>query len=349
MADKTSDKSLDYASAGVDIRAGENVAARIKKLAAMTFKSGEISGSGTFGGFFRADFGKMKSPVLVSSTDSVGTKVKLAFMTNRHDTVGEDLVNHCVNDILVHGAKPLFFLDYLGIHRVEPKMIEELVTGVARACRVNAIALVGGETAELPEMYAPGEYDLAGFIVGVVDEPKIIRGDAITEGDVCIGLLSSGLHTNGYTLARKIAFERAGLRIGDRVDECDATIEDSLMAVHRCYASLVTPLLDSFDIHGMAHITGGGIVGNLKRIMPDTLCAEIRTDSWPEPPIFSWLRRQGMVTNDDMYDAFNMGIGFILVLPAAESSELVGALADSGETAYHIGEIVKGERRAELL
>lgn len=349
MGDKATDKSLNYASAGVDIRAGEEAAARIKKLAAGTFGDSAISGSGSFGGFFKADFGAMESPVLVSSTDSVGTKVKLAFMTNRHSTVGEDLVNHCINDILVHGARPLFFLDYIGIHKVEPKMVEEVVSGLTRACRANKVALVGGETAELPEMYAPGEYDLAGFIVGVVDEAKIIRGDKITDGDVCIGLASNGLHTNGFTLARKIAFGSAGLKVGDRVDELGAKIDEALMKVHRCYASIVTPLLDKFNIHGMAHITGGGIVGNLKRIMPDNLCAKIKTDSWPELPIFSWLMRQGKVAKTDMFDAFNMGIGYILVLPASEAKEAIALLAEAGEKAYRIGGVIQGEPRVELV
>jgi phosphoribosylformylglycinamidine cyclo-ligase len=298
---------------------------------------------------FRPDLSGFKRPVLLSSTDSVGTKLKLAFMTGIHNTVGEDLVNHCINDILVHGARALFFLDYIATPKVDPEHISQIVDGIARGCRNAGVALVGGETAELPDFYSPNEYDLVGFVVGVVDQDRIINGSTIRSGDVCLGFASSGLHTNGYTLARKVAFEVGGLRANDRVEQVGTTIAESLMAVHRCYAPLVHNLIDAgVDIHGMAHITGGGIPGNLKRILPGNMSAEIKLGSWPVLPLFEFLRVTGDIDDDDIYSAFNMGIGYILVAPPEEVDHITSVCSEQGETAYRIGEIAEGDGLVHL-
>ncbi len=349
MSDSNAKPKLTYADAGVDIDAGDEAVEKIKKLAKATFNPQVLSGIGQFGGFFKPDTSGMKSPVFISSSDSVGTKVKIAFMTDRHDTLGEDLTNHCVDDILVHGARPLFFLDYIGTGKLKPDTIAEMVAGLSRGCQNVGMALLGGETAEMPDLYSEGEYDLAGFIVGVVDENRIINGSTIREGDVCLGLPSNGLHTNGYTLARKVAFEIGGLKPGDHVDELDATIDDALMAVHRCYAPIVHPILDKFDVHGMAHITGGGITGNLNRVMPDGLCARIDKSTWPIPPIFSYLERIGNIDPDDIYRTFNMGIGYILVVAAADAPKIAGEIEAAGEKVYTIGSIATGETPVLLV
>ncbi len=349
MAKSPSKPKLDYAAAGVDIKAGEEAVERIKELARKTFNPCVLSDIGSFGGFFKPDFSGVARPVFISSTDSVGTKVKLAFMTDKHDTVGEDLVNHCVNDILVHGARGLFFLDYIGTSKLRPTVIAELIEGLSRACGNNDMALLGGETAEMPDLYQPGEYDLAGFIVGMVDQDRIVNGTTIADGDVCIGLASSGLHTNGYSLARKIAFELAGLKVGQEIPELGMTVDEALMKVHRCYASLIHPLLGRFEIGGMAHITGGGIPGNLKRIIPEGLSAEIGIGSWPVLPVFDWLRKTGDIAEVDMFDAFNMGIGYILVVREADADTLVEQLGEVGETAYRIGKVKTGTPKVRLV
>src|SRR6187401_2568041 len=266
---------MDYRQAGVDIDAGNETVRRIRSLARATFTPGVLSDIGSFGGLFRLDRNRYEDPVLVSSADGVGTKLKVAFMTGRHDTIGADLVNHCVNDILVQGAEPLFFLDYLGIGRLAPDVAEQIVSGMARACRENGCALLGGETAEMPGFYADGEYDVAGFIVGVVDRARVIDGRTIRAGDRLIGIPSSGLHTNGYSLARRIAFELAGLAVDDVVPELGGTIGEALLVPHRSYLRLIEPLLDTGRIKGMAHITGGGITDNLPRVLPEGLEAVI--------------------------------------------------------------------------
>ncbi len=344
MDDKTRKRGLTYADSGVDIDAGEAAVEQIKKLAAGTFNANVLRGIGAFGGFYQTDFAGLKEPVLISSSDGVGTKVKLAFMTGKHDTVGEDLVNHCVDDILVHGARPLFFMDYIATGKLKPEIIAEIVRGLARGCRTAGMPLLGGETAEMPDMYRPGEYDLAGFIVGVVDKAGIINGDTIEEGDVCLGLASTGLHTNGYSLARKVAFEIAGCRPDDLIDELNTTIAEALMAVHRCYASAIRPLLERFDIHGMAHITGGGLPGNLNRIMPEGLGAVISKSSWQVPPVFSWLREKGDLDPEDIYRTFNMGIGYVMVVPSDQAEAILAHLKGAGETIWRIGFI---ERRSQ--
>jgi len=349
MPKKDAKETITYADSGVDIKAGDKAVERIKELARQTFNKQVLTDIGAFGGFFKPDFAGIKKPVLVSSTDSVGTKLKLAFMTNRHDTVGEDLVNHCINDILVHGAKALFFLDYIGVGKLKPEVIAEVVSGIARGCKNTGVALIGGETAELPDFYHPGEYDLVGFVVGMVDQNKIIDGSMIQAGDVCLGLPSNGLHTNGYTLARKVAFEIAGLKPGDMIDELGTTIDKALLNVHRCYAPIVLPLLEKFSIHGMAHITGGGIEGNLKRVLPDNVDAEIVKGSWPVLPIFDFLKKVGNIDPEDIYATFNMGIGFILVVGEQDADKIINDLKKVDETAYRIGKIKPGKGVVKLI
>jgi len=349
MAEQKKNKGITYAEAGVDIVAGEAAVERIKKLARSTFTPEVLTEIGSFGGFFKPDLSGMKNPVLISSADGVGTKLKLAFMTGKHDTVGEDLANHCVDDILVHGAKPLFFMDYIATGRLDPAVIAEVVAGLSRGCRNAGMALLGGETAEMPDFYQVGEYDLAGFIVGVVDEDRVVNGTAIGVGDVCIGLPSNGLHTNGFSLARKAAFDVGGLEPNDRVDGLDGTIAEALMRVHRCYGPTVHKLLEEHTVHGMAHITGGGIRGNLNRVLPSSCDAVISKATWPVLPVFSALQRLGDIDPDDIYSAFNMGIGFVLVVDAGDAEAVLADLDAMGEKAYRIGEIAEGTGVVQLI
>ncbi len=342
-------KKLTYKSSGVDISAGDRATERIKDLAKSTFTPGVLKGIGSFGGFFSLKKNEYKSPVLVSSVDSVGTKLKVAFMTGKHDTVGEDLVNHCVNDILVHGARPLFFLDYIGTGKLLPDVVEQIVKGLSRACKKVGCALVGGETAELPEFYRKGEYDLAGCIVGVVEKRKIIDGSGIRPGDQIIGLKSNGLHTNGYSLARKVLFQRARLGVNHQVKELRTTVGKELLKVHRCYAPSIFPVLKKSRIKGLAHITGGGIRGNLKRILPKNCDARVAADSWRIPPIFGLLQRLGNIDDREMFKAFNMGIGMILVVSKKETDRILKQLSSLKETAYPIGEIAPGTGKVTLL
>jgi len=279
----------------------------------------------------------------VASTDGVGTKLKLAFMTGRHNTVGEDLVNHCVNDILVQGARPLFFLDYIGVGRLEPGTVEALVSGIARGCRANGCALLGGETAEMPDFYAPGEYDLAGTIVGVVEEGAILDGSAIRAGDAVVGIASSGLHTNGYSLARRIVFERMGLGVDDSFPGEDGTVGEVLLRVHRTYLPALRGPLETGRIRGLAHITGGGLLDNLPRILPDGLDARIDRASWEVPNVFRVLQREGSVEDAEMFRAFNMGVGMVAAVPPEDVDAVLAALREAGENAWIAGEIVAGK------
>ena len=336
---------MDYKAAGVDIDAGNETVRRIRTLARSTFTPGVMSDIGSFGGLFRLEPGRFREPVLVSSADGVGTKLKVAFLTGRHDTIGEDLVNHCVNDILVQGATPLFFLDYLSTGRLEPSIAECVIRGMASACRENGCALLGGETAEMPGFYADGEYDLAGFIVGAVDRERLITGKTIAPGDVLIGLSSSGLHTNGYSLARHIVFERLRLEADSPVPALGQTVADALLAVHRSYLPVVAPLLDAGHIKGMAHITGGGITDNLPRVLPEGAAAAVDLSAWEVPALFAWLQESGGVPLDDMLRTFNMGIGLVLVVARANADTVLDDLAAHGtRDARVIGEIVKGDR-----
>jgi phosphoribosylformylglycinamidine cyclo-ligase len=335
-----------YRQSGVDIDAGNEVVRRIKGLARGTYTPGVMSDLGSFGGLFRLGEHGRRDPVLVSSADGVGTKLRVAFMSGIHGTIGADLVNHCVNDILVQGARPLFFLDYLATGRLDPDVAVQIVEGLARACRENGCALLGGETAEMPGFYADGEYDVAGFIVGVVERERLIDGRRIAPGDVLVGLPSSGLHTNGYSLARTIVFEKLGLKVEDRVPELGATVAEALLAPHRSYLPVVGPLLDSGLVKGMAHITGGGITDNLPRILPEGAEAAVRLGSWEVPALFQWLQRSGGVPQEDMLRTFNMGIGLILVVAAADADDVLASLRVAGEpSARLIGTIVPGVAR----
>ncbi len=334
----------DYKESGVDIDAGSEVVRRIRRLARSTFTPGVLSDIGGFGGLFRLETAGRTDPVLVSSADGVGTKLRVAFLANRHDTIGGDLVNHCANDILVQGAEPLFFLDYFATGRLSPEVAVQVVGGMATACRANGCALLGGETAEMPGFYADGEYDLAGFIVGVVDRGKILDGRGIAIGDRLIGFPSSGLHTNGYSLARRIAFDTLGLDVTSVVDELGGTLGEALLAPHRSYVRLVRPLLDAGWLKGLVHVTGGGITGNLPRVLPPGTAAAVDRTAWTVPPVFAWLQRGGGVADDEMFRAFNMGIGLVAVVDRQNADQVLDRLAELGEDgASLIGEIVAGD------
>jgi len=335
---------MDYKASGVDIDAGNESVRRIRSLARSTFTGGVLSDIGSFGGLFRLEPGRFREPVLVSSADGVGTKLKVAFLANRHDTIGVDLVNHCVNDVLVQGAEPLFFLDYLATGRLLPDVVESIVGGMAAACRESGCALLGGETAEMPGFYNDGEYDLAGFIVGVVDRQRLIAGRAIAIGDVLVGIPSSGLHTNGYSLARRVIFEHLHLKVSSYVPELSRTVGEALLEPHRSYLPFIRPLLGAGRIKGMAHITGGGITDNLPRVLPHGTAAVIDASTWDVPPIFRWLQQSGSIPIDDMMRTFNMGIGLIIVTRRDQTEALIGELAArGGRDARVIGEVVPGE------
>jgi phosphoribosylformylglycinamidine cyclo-ligase len=335
---------MDYRQSGVDIEAGNETVRRIRRLARSTFTPGVLSEIGTFGGLFRFDAQRYEDPVLVSSTDGVGTKLKVAFLANIHRTVGVDLVNHCVNDILVQGAEPLFFMDYLATGRLAPDIAAEIIEGMAVACRGNGCALLGGETAEMPGFYREDEYDLAGFIVGVVDRSRLIDGTTLAAGDVLIGLPSSGLHTNGYSLARRIVFDHLGLTVESMMPELGTSLGDALLEPHRSYLAPLAPLLPTGVIRGMAHITGGGITDNLPRMLPEGLAASVDRNAWRIPAIFQFLQREGRVPGADMWRTFNMGVGMILACRAADQDRLTRALTESGEAPVVIGDLVPGER-----
>lgn len=340
-----------YAAAGVDIDAQDEALATVKDLVASTRIPGVLSELGSFGGLFRPDLGGCAEPVLVASADGVGTKLVVARMAGDFRTVGRDLVNHCVNDILVQGATPLFFLDYVGAGTLEPRAVIDLVAGVAAGCRENGCALLGGETAEMPGFYQKGDYELAGFIVGLVDRRNVLDGSRVEPGDVLIGLPSSGLHTNGYSLARRILFEQLGLAIGDPIPGLDPGVSAGahLLAVHRSYLPALRPLLGRPGLHALAHITGGGLLDNLPRILPAGCAARIELGSWVVPPLFQALQRQGAVEPREMFRVFNMGVGMVVVAAADAADELVGALRAGGEEAWPLGRIEPGDREVRLV
>lgn len=328
-----------YKEAGVDIDAGEDLVRRIKPAVRSTFSKNVLADIGMFGAFYRARFPGFRSPVLVSSMDGVGTKLKIAFAMGRHHTVGQDLVNHCVNDILVCGAKPLYFLDYYATGKLFPDVGEQIIGGFVKACRENGCSLVGGETAEMPGLYGAGEYDLAGTIVGVVDEKKIVNGKAIRKGDVLIGLPSTGLHTNGYSLARKILLEKYS--INEYFKDLGTTLGDALMWVHRSYFKSVYSLLQKFTIKGMSHVTGGGIEGNTMRVIPKGLGLRIDWSAWERPAIFHLIQTTGAVPEEDMRRTFNLGVGLVLVAGKTQADQIVAALRKKKETPLVMGEIIK--------
>jgi phosphoribosylformylglycinamidine cyclo-ligase len=333
--------AITYKDAGVDIDASNAAKKRIRQLARETFTAGVLSDIGSFGGMFACNFAGVKEPVLVSSTDGVGTKLKVAVMMNRHNTVGADLVNHCINDILVQGAKPLFFMDYVATGKLRPETIVSVVEGVARACKDAGCALIGGETAEMPGFYADGEYDVAGFIVGIVDRSRILDGKSIRHGDLLIGLPSVGLHTNGYSLARKLFFEVAKLGADSRVDGLEGTVGEELLKPHINYEPIVREAFANGLIEGLAHITGGGITENLNRILPENCQAEVNLGSWPVLPLFRVMADIGQIERNEMLRATNMGIGMVVVVRPSN----LGALTATLKTPYYqIGRIIPGSQ-----
>ena len=337
--------SVTYANAGVDISRANRTKQRIKYLAHKTFTRGVLSEIGGFGGVFAVDKAKYSDPLLVSSVDGVGTKLKIAFEMDLHSTVGADLVNHCVNDIAVQGAAPLFFMDYLATGTLDSSIAEKVVEGIADACKHNGCALIGGETAEMPGFYPDGEYDLAGFIVGVVERDRIITGKDVQIGDIILGLPSNGLHTNGYALARKLLFEVARYSAETYVNELKGKVGNELMRTHKSYWPIVKKLIDAQCVAALAHITGGGITENLPRVLPRGTAAAIELGSWPVLPIFEHLQQLGNVAQDEMLRTFNMGLGMLLVVPSAKFKKAQSVLERVGEKAYTIGRIVKGERK----
>ncbi len=348
MAPASNDPSktgVTYADAGVDIDRANRTKKRIKYLAHKTFTRSVLSEIGGFGGLFAVDKVKWTDPILVSSVDGVGTKLKIAFEMDVHHTIGADLVNHCVNDIAVQGATPLFFMDYLASGKIEPEIIEKVIEGLAEACKHNGCALIGGETAEMPGFYPDGEYDLAGFIVGAVEREKIITGKTVEVGDVVLGLASNGLHTNGYALARKLLFEVGKYTLDSYVNELKGKVGNELLRTHKSYWPAIKRLVDGECVSAMAHITGGGITENLPRVLPRGVAAVIDMGSWQIPPIFEHLQQLGNVSQEEMFRTFNMGLGMILVVPSKKFKKAQTVLERAGEKAFTVGRIVKGDRK----
>ncbi|MFA6257458.1 MAG: phosphoribosylformylglycinamidine cyclo-ligase [Candidatus Paceibacterota bacterium] len=342
-----------YKQAGVDIEAGNEVVKRIKKSVASTHTDAVLTNIGHFGGLY--DLGEIlknyKHPILVQSIDGVGTKLLIAKMANRYDSVGEDIVGHSCGDILAMGAKPITFLDYVANEKLIPEEMEQMVSGMAKACREAGIAIIGGETAEMPGVYMKGEHDIAGCITGIVEKDKIITGEKIKEGNVILGLASSGLHTNGFSLARKLIFEKAGHSVDEKIPELDMTVGEALLQVHTNYTKPILEILDSgIEIRGIAHITGGGFIENIPRILPNSLDAEIKKDSWPILPIFSFMQRIDNISEQEMYTAFNMGIGMVLVSPMLEKTKIEEIFKKYPDfKIYEIGKIIKGEGKVQLI
>ena len=342
---KTGARTVTYADAGVNISRADRTKQRIKYLAQKTFSKNVLSEIGGFGGLFAIEKDKYQDPVLVSSADGVGTKLKVAFMMSMHHTVGADLVNHCVNDIVVQGATPLFFMDYLATGKLDPEVTEKIVTGLADACKQNGCALIGGETAEMPGFYPEGEYDLAGFIVGVVEREKILTGAKVQVGDILVGLPSNGLHTNGYSLARKLFFEVAGYKPDKYVNDIKDKAGTALMKTHKSYWPVLRRVLEADGVVAMAHITGGGITDNLPRVLPKGTGAVIEMGRWTIPPLFTHLQKLGNVPQEEMMRTFNMGIGMVLVVPADKYKKVESIIERTGEKCYIIGRVVKGDRK----
>jgi phosphoribosylformylglycinamidine cyclo-ligase len=341
-------KAWTYQDAGVDIDAGNTAVEMMKRHVQSTYRSEVIGDIGGFGGLFALNAKNFCEPVLVSGTDGVGTKLRLAFMMDKHDTIGIDAVAMCVNDILVQGAEPLFFLDYLAVGKLEPAQVAQIVKGVADGCRQAGCALIGGETAEMAGFYPVGEYDIAGFAVGIVDKPKIITGAAIKSGDVILGLPSSGLHSNGYSLVRKVCFDVMGFKPEQAITGLEKPLGEVLLTPTRIYVQAIKPLLNTFAIKGMVHITGGGFTDNIPRVLPETCDAVIRKGTWTIPAIFGLLQQWGNIPEQEMYRTFNLGIGMLIVVAPEEADAVVGDLTSRGETVYRIGEIVSGQRTVQI-
>ncbi len=336
------EEKMTYADAGVDIDAGNYSVQLIKDSVKATYRPEVLGDLGGFGGLFALNSGKYKEPVLVSGTDGVGTKLKLAFLLDKHDTIGQDAVAMCVNDILVQGAEPLFFLDYLAVGKLDPEQVAAVVKGVADACKESGCALIGGETAEMNGFYPVGEYDIAGFAVGAVEKSKIITSERVKAGDVLLGLPSSGVHSNGYSLVRKIVFEKKGFKGDEVIPELGKSIGEELLTPTRLYPKTCLPLIEKFDIHGMVHVTGGGYYENIPRALPDNMGAEINVDAWEVPAIFKLLKEWGNVDWHEMYRTFNMGIGMIIIVSADEAEKVKSFLAEKGEACYTIGTVTEG-------
>lgn len=338
-------QSISYSDAGVSIDAANEATRKIKNLAKATFNARTLTEIGSFGGMFDGAFPQMAKPVLVASADGVGTKLKIAFDTNTHNTVGRDLVNHCVNDILVQGARPLFFLDYIATGKLAPDVVAQIVEGMARGCKENGCVLLGGETAEMPGFYQEGEYDIAGFIVGVVDKEKVIDGKAIAVGDVVLALPAVGLHTNGYSLARKLFFEVAGYASDSFIEELGTTVGDALLETHPSYLQTLDGLLDTGKIKGLAHITGGGLLENIPRILPEGTAVEIQKGSWEVLPIYKLMQQIGNIEETEMYRAFNMGVGMIIISSKEKKDAIISHITEQGEEVFEIGKVTEGNRK----
>lgn len=341
-------QKMDYKSAGVNIEEGYKAVEMMKDHVKTTFNKNVLTGLGGFGGLFQLDMTNLKNPVLVSGTDGVGTKLKLAFLTDKHDTVGEDLVAMCVNDILCQGAKPLFFLDYLATGKLEAEKAADIVKGVASGCRKAGCALIGGETAEMPGFYEAGEYDMAGFAVGVVDRDRIIDGSQIKPGDVIMGLPSSGIHSNGYSLVRKVFFEQCGYDVNTSLEAFESTLGDVLLTPTRIYVEAVMKILEKVNVHGMSHITGGGFYENVPRMLPEGTMATFKENAWPVPKVFEVLQEKAGADLKDMYNTFNMGIGLMLVVDSADVETVQAAVKELNEEVYVIGEVEAGEGGVKL-
>jgi len=342
-------KPITYSDSGVDIDAATRATERIKQLAGATFNERTLSDIGSFGGMFDGAFPNLTHPVLVASADGVGTKLKIAFLTGVHNTIGRDLVNHCVNDILVQGARPLFFLDYIATGKLSTDVIAGIIEGVARGCRENSCVLLGGETAEMPGFYQEEEYDIAGFIVGVVDREKVIDGKRIRPGDVLLALPSVGLHTNGYSLARKLFLDVAGYQAMTEIPELGMTVGAALLQPHLSYLRSLQGLLDTGMIKGLAHITGGGLTDNIPRILPEEAAVQIEKGSWPVLPIFALMQQIGNVSESEMYRTFNMGVGMVIVCSRSDADTIVSQLNDAGEKCYEIGSVTSGNREVSFI
>lgn len=342
------EEKMTYADAGVDIDAGNYSVKLIKDSVKATYRPEVLGDLGGFGGLFALNSGKYKEPVLVSGTDGVGTKLKLAFMLDKHDTIGQDAVAMCVNDILVQGAEPLFFLDYLAVGKLDPEQVAAVVKGVADACKESGCALIGGETAEMNGFYPVGEYDIAGFAVGAVEKSKIITADRVKAGDVLLGLPSSGVHSNGYSLVRKIVFEKMGFKGDEEIDELGKTIGEELLTPTRLYPKVCLPLIEKFDIHGMVHVTGGGYYENIPRALPENMGAEINAEAWNIPAIFELLKQWGNVDWHEMYRTFNMGIGMIIIVSPEEAAKIKDYMEEQEEFCFEIGKVAEGSHEVVI-
>ncbi|MCQ4636186.1 phosphoribosylformylglycinamidine cyclo-ligase [Anaerovorax odorimutans] len=342
-------KKLTYKDAGVDTKEGERAVSLMKDHVKRTFNENVLTGLGSFGSLFQIDVAAMKQPVLVSGTDGVGTKLKIAFLMDKHDTVGIDCVAMCVNDVLCQGAKPLFFLDYIATGKVKAEKIADIVKGIAEGCRQAGSALVGGETAEMPDFYSEGEYDMAGFSVGMVDKEKIITGDKVAEGNVIVGIASSGIHSNGYSLVRKVFFDKMEMDVRDHVEELGMSLGEALLTPTKIYANACNAVLPKYEVNGIVHITGGGFFENIPRILPEGLAAKIKIGTWKVPPIFPYIKKCGNIEKTEMFSTFNMGVGMMMIVDAKDADAVVKALRGAGETADIIGQVVKTDDDKVIL